>query len=160
MTLHASAPANRGSLPCTSPALHPRDEFSAPERTRNRADWVWGGKKKIKKKKIIICSLQEKKTLRFLFLFGQYFPVYGLAPPDACLYQGRGVLCGCRARIFRPPRWHLPARPCSAGTPRSWTHGHGRAPAHPPRHPPRCCLKLFFFYFVLFKWKQARTAAS
>lgn len=99
VTLHASARANRGSLPRTSPASHPHDEFSAPVRTRNRADWVWGGEKK-KKKKIIICRLQEKKTLRFLFLFDQYFPVYGLAAPDACLYQRREAVCGRRAGYF------------------------------------------------------------
>lgn len=57
MTLHASARANHSSLPRTSPALHPHDEFSAPERTRNQVDWMRGGEKK---KIIIIHSLKEK----------------------------------------------------------------------------------------------------
>lgn len=118
------------------------------------------------KKKIIICSLQEKKTLRFLFLFDQYFPVYGLAPPDACLYQGREVVCGRRAgyfslRVLAALAAPSPAVLCWDTSERgSWTDGRGRAPAHPPGHPPRRWLKLFSFYFVLFKWKQAHTAAS
>lgn len=45
MTLHASARANRSSLPRTSPTLHSHDEFSAPKGTRNRVDWMWEGKK-------------------------------------------------------------------------------------------------------------------
>lgn len=139
MTLHASARANRGSLPRTSPASHPHDEFSAPVRTRNRADWVWGGGKK---KKIIICRLQEKKTLKFLFLFDQYFPVYGLAAPDACLYQRREAVCGRRAGYFSLRVLAALASPspaCSAGTRRSGAAGPMATamlqPTHPGTHP-------------------------
>lgn len=127
-------------------------------------EWIGCGEEK--KKKIIICSLQEKKTLRFLFLFGQYFPVYGLAPPDACLYQSREVVCGRRAgyfslRVLAALAFPSPAVLCWDALERgSWTDGHGHAPAHPAGHPPRRWLKLFSFYFVLFKWKQALTAAS
>lgn len=66
MTLHASARANRGSLPRTSPASHPHDEFSAPVRTRNRADWVWGGEKKKKKENNNLQTAGEKNTEIFV----------------------------------------------------------------------------------------------